>query len=103
MPDKPLTKLEQWNAIPMAAQWLTTTLAGEMGQFFLSVLEERHPVRLNRALSAADHTTKGTALSASMTGYEQCLQQIRDLSNPAAAAARQLKPNYGVTDQNATE
>ena len=85
------------------AQWLRATLASPMGVFFLSVLEERHPVRLNRALGASVHTANGPALSASMTGFEQCLQLIRDLQTPGAAIPKQPVPTYGVTQETATE
>lgn len=104
LPKDPATKLEQWNTSPMAAQWLVGILESDMGRFLIEVLEERHPVKLNRSIPASDHMLKGIALSAAMTGYEQCLQNIRDLRDPVAAKARNTpKPNYGVTEQNATE
>lgn len=75
-----------------------------MGQFFLEVLKERHPMTLNRNLPAAVHTVNGTTLSAQMTGYEQCLQNIKSLCSGSEIPFVELKRTYGVTKpEDATE
>ncbi len=102
-PSKP-SKLEEWNSAPEPAAWLRSVLASEMGKFLMDVLQERHPVRLNRALPAGTHTTCGAALSANMTGYEMCLHTMQSLCDPENELAKQKPPTYGVRGpEDATE
>ena len=91
------TKLEQWNEIPEASQWLSKVLSDPMGKFFMQVLEERSELKLNFATPPAFITANGAALAGRMLGYETCLANIRALSEGAKAPSAQISETYGVT------
>jgi hypothetical protein len=91
-----MTKLDQWKASLEATKWLKETLETPMGKFFLDVLEERHPLRLNVSMPPGFFTANGTAISSSVAGYEQAIRNIRSLTD-STISEKPLMETYGVT------
>lgn len=98
------TLFETWAATPEASKWLKDTLASPMGQFLLSVLEERSELRLNAAMPPQFLTVNGASMSGRILGYESCLRNIRSLAEPSSAQPQSITESYGVTNpEHATE
>lgn len=97
MADKIPTKYETWVATPEASKWLKDTLASPMGQFLVSVLEERSDLRLNASMPPQFLTINGASLSGRILGYESCMRNLRALAEPGAALPKSLVESYGIT------